>query len=60
MADNERELDPRVSLGFVLVLPMSRIAAVQDALSDLEGVRVVISRLGPPRTLWLMDKEGGP
>ncbi len=60
MASEERELDPRVSLGFVLVLPISRVAAVKDALSDLEGVRVVISRMGPPRTLWLVDREGGP
>lgn len=58
MANEERELDPTVSLGFVLVLPISRVGAVKEALSDLEGVRVVISKMGPPRTLWI--REGSP
>ena len=60
MASEERELDPTVSLGFVLVLPISRVTSVKEALSGLEGVRVVISRMGPPRTLWLVDREGPP
>ncbi len=60
MASEERELDPRVSLGFVLVLPISLVAVVKEALSDLEGVQVVISRVGPPRTLWLVEGDGPP
>ncbi len=55
MASEERELDPQVSLGFVLVLPISRVGAVKEALAKLEGVRVVISRMGPPRTLWIQE-----
>ncbi len=49
----ERELDPTTSLGFILNLKLSRVAAVRQALSDLEGVHIIISKLGPPRSLWI-------
>jgi hypothetical protein len=55
--DRDRELDPRISLGIILVLPLSRVADVREALSVLEDVKVVVSKVGPPRTLWLADRE---
>ncbi|MEE9237179.1 MAG: hypothetical protein V3U52_05270 [Thermoplasmata archaeon] len=58
MANEERELDPRISLGFVLVLPISLVGAVKEALSDLEGVQVVISKMGVPRSLWIKEGKG--
>ena len=56
--DKLRELDPTVSLAVVLSLPFSRVSEVKDALAGLPGVKVVLSRMGPPRSLWIRTGEG--
>ena len=54
----DRQLDPAISLAFVLNLRVSKVSEVREALAALEDVRVVLSRLGPPRTLWIQEGEG--
>lgn len=56
--DEDRQLDPAISLAFVLNLRVSKVSEVREALAALEDVRVVLSRLGPPRTLWIREGEG--
>ena len=58
--DENRQLDPTVSLAFVLSLRVSRIQDVREVLAGLEGVRVVLSKVGAPRTLWIQEGEGPP
>ena len=48
-------LDPIVSLGFVLSLKLSEVEEVRAALSDRPGVRIVYTKVGPPRTLWIEE-----
>ena len=62
---NADSLDPTVSLGFILNLPLSRVEEIRRFLLGLAGVRVVVSKLGPPRTLWIREgpepqREGRP
>ncbi len=56
--DDDRQLDPAISLAFVLNLRVSKVSEVREALAALEDVRVVVSRLGPPRSLWIREGEG--
>ncbi len=58
--DEDRQLDPAISLAFVLNLRISKVAEVREALAALEDVRVVLSKIGPPRTLWLVEGDGPP
>ncbi len=58
--DEDRQLDPAISLAFVLNLRISKVEAVREALRELEGVRVVLSKIGPPRTLWIKEGEESP
>ncbi len=57
--ENDYELDPVVSLGFVLGLPLSKVEAVRKALSGIDGVKLIVSRVGSPKTLWLVRREEG-
>lgn len=58
--NEDHDLDPTVSLAFVLSLHVSKVEAVREALRKLEGVRVVLSKIGPPRTLWIREGDGPP
>ncbi len=53
----EGEMDPIVSLGFILKAKLSRVAAIRKVLSGLEGVHIIVSRLGEPRHLWIKGGE---
>ncbi len=55
--DADLDLDPKVSLAFVLTLRISRVEGVREALRGVEGVRIVTSRVGAPRTLWIQEGE---
>ncbi len=55
--DEDRQLDPAISLAFILNLRVSKVAEVREALAGLEDIRVVVSRLGPPRSLWITEGE---
>ena len=51
-------LDPTISLAVVLNLKMSEVAAVRSALEGLPGVRVIVTKVGPPKTLWIKEGQG--
>ncbi len=53
----EGEMDPIVSLGFILKARLSRVADIREVLSDMEGVRIIVSKLGEPRHLWIKGGE---
>ena len=59
MDEREDELDPIISLGIILGVPLSKVEAVREALATLPDVRLIVSRVGAPRTLWLIRKEEG-
>lgn len=59
------DVDPAediVSHAVLLTLPVTAIPLVRRALEALagEGVRVVTTRTGAERTLWIQIREGGP
>ncbi len=53
--DDERQLDPAISLAFILNLRVSKVSEVREALAALEGIQIVISKLGAPRSLWITE-----
>ncbi len=55
--DEDRQLDPAISLAFILNLRVSKVSEVREALAALENVQVVVSRLGAPRSLWIREGE---
>ena len=56
-SDGKDDLDPTITLGFILSLPLSRVKQVRDLLATLTDVRVVVSKLGVPRTLWIVEGD---
>ena len=58
--EDDYGLDPMVSLGFILGVPLSKVEDIHRALDAVDGVKLIVSRVGAPRTLWLVRQDGEP
>ncbi len=49
--------DPTVALAVILNCRLSELQAVKAALDSVPGARVVYSRVGTPRSLWVKSED---
>jgi hypothetical protein len=54
------DLDPRVSLGMVLLLPLSRVPEIRRLIGGVPDVRVVLAKVATPRRLWITEADSEP
>ncbi len=54
------DLNPKVSLAMVLLLPFNRVEDVRRLLHSIEDVQVVLAKVGPPRSLWVVEADREP
>ncbi len=53
--DVDDELNPRISLAVLLTLELTDVEAVREALAQVPGVKVVLSKVAPRGTLWIRE-----
>ncbi|MEE9174058.1 MAG: hypothetical protein V3U30_03670 [Thermoplasmata archaeon] len=52
----EETVDPVLSFGVIVRARMSKIKELAESLATDPDVRIVITKTGGPRSLWLVDE----